>query len=92
MSDTCICIFGRVTDRYKVRGQPVRVHPSVLRCGSQVCRCNKHLLGLGQLVRKSLYDAGLIGYQFGVVGVRCVSLLQSMQYTAQLNSDLRVLQ
>ncbi|EIW59454.1 dihydroxy-acid and 6-phosphogluconate dehydratase [Trametes versicolor FP-101664 SS1] len=31
--------------------------------------CNKHLLGLGQHVRKSLYDAGLIGYQFGVVGV-----------------------
>ncbi|OJT15243.1 hypothetical protein TRAPUB_8165 [Trametes pubescens] len=28
-----------------------------------------HLLGLGQHVRKSLYDAGLIGYQFGVVGV-----------------------
>ncbi|KAI0822240.1 dihydroxy-acid and 6-phosphogluconate dehydratase [Trametes gibbosa] len=34
--------------------------------------CNKHLLGLGQHVRNSLYDAGLIGYQFGVVGVRCV--------------------
>ncbi|KAM5533447.1 hypothetical protein V8D89_012885 [Ganoderma adspersum] len=28
-----------------------------------------HLLGLGQLVKKSLVDAGLIGYQFGTVGV-----------------------
>ncbi|KAI1793411.1 dihydroxy-acid and 6-phosphogluconate dehydratase [Ganoderma leucocontextum] len=31
--------------------------------------CNKHLLGLGQHVKKSLVDAGLIGYQFGTVGV-----------------------
>ncbi|KAF7288505.1 hypothetical protein HMN09_01379500 [Mycena chlorophos] len=31
--------------------------------------CNKHLLGLGHDVRNSLYDSGLIGYQFGVVGV-----------------------
>ncbi|KAI0632081.1 dihydroxy-acid and 6-phosphogluconate dehydratase [Trametes polyzona] len=31
--------------------------------------CNKHLLGLGRHVRDSLYEAGLIGYQFGVVGV-----------------------
>lgn len=38
----------------------VSVHPR---------RCNRHLLGLGQLVKKSLTDAGLIGYQFGTVGV-----------------------
>jgi len=31
--------------------------------------CNRHLLGLGQQVKKSLTDAGLIGYQFGTVGV-----------------------
>lgn len=35
-----------------------------------VARCNKHLLGLGQLVKKSLTDEGIIGYQFGTVGVR----------------------
>jgi dihydroxy-acid dehydratase len=32
-------------------------------------RCNKHLLGLGQRVKKSIDSADLIGYQFGVVGV-----------------------
>lgn len=32
-------------------------------------RCNKHLLGLGQQIKQSLTDAGLIGYQFGTVGV-----------------------
>jgi hypothetical protein len=32
-------------------------------------RCNKHLLGLGQRVKKSIQDAGIIGYQFGTVGV-----------------------
>src|ERR1700728_5310035 len=31
--------------------------------------CNRHLLGLGQQIKKSLYDADLIGYQFGTVGV-----------------------
>lgn len=31
--------------------------------------CNRHLLGLGQEVKKSLTDAGIIGYQFGTVGV-----------------------
>ncbi|KAI0696007.1 dihydroxy-acid/6-phosphogluconate dehydratase [Cytidiella melzeri] len=31
--------------------------------------CNRHLLGLGQNVKKSLTGAGLIGYQFGTVGV-----------------------
>ncbi|TEB39816.1 dihydroxy-acid dehydratase [Coprinellus micaceus] len=31
--------------------------------------CNKHLLGLGQEAKASLIDAGLIGYQFGTVGV-----------------------
>jgi len=31
--------------------------------------CNKHLLGLGQEVRASLYKSDIIGYQFGTVGV-----------------------
>ncbi|RPD62346.1 dihydroxy-acid and 6-phosphogluconate dehydratase [Lentinus tigrinus ALCF2SS1-7] len=31
--------------------------------------CNKHLLGVGQHIKKSLVDAGIIGYQFGTVGV-----------------------
>jgi dihydroxy-acid dehydratase len=31
--------------------------------------CNRHLLGLGQRVKASLSDAGIIGYQFGTVGV-----------------------
>jgi dihydroxy-acid dehydratase len=31
--------------------------------------CNRHLLGLGQRVKSSLSDAGIIGYQFGTVGV-----------------------
>lgn len=31
--------------------------------------CNRHLLGLGQRVKKSVIDAGMIGYQFGTVGV-----------------------
>ncbi|KAH9922838.1 dihydroxy-acid and 6-phosphogluconate dehydratase [Epithele typhae] len=31
--------------------------------------CNKHLFGLGQHVKQSLVDAGIIGYQFGTVGV-----------------------
>ncbi|KAH9936382.1 dehydratase family-domain-containing protein [Fomitopsis serialis] len=35
---------------------------------ASVC-CNKHLLGLGQHVKKSLTDAGIIGYQYGTVGV-----------------------
>lgn len=34
-----------------------------------VSRCNRHLLGLGQKIKKSLYDADVIGYQFGTVGV-----------------------
>jgi dihydroxyacid dehydratase/phosphogluconate dehydratase len=33
-------------------------------------RCNKHLLGLGQRITKSLREAGLVGYQFGTP---CVS-------------------
>ena len=33
------------------------------------CRCNRHLLGLGQHVKRSLTEAGIIGYQFGTVGV-----------------------
>lgn len=32
-------------------------------------RCNRHLLGLGQQIKKSLYDSDVIGYQFGTVGV-----------------------
>ncbi|KAF9029815.1 dihydroxy-acid and 6-phosphogluconate dehydratase [Hymenopellis radicata] len=35
---------------------------------ASVC-CNKHILGLGQDIKSSLKDAGLIGYQFGTVGV-----------------------
>lgn len=31
--------------------------------------CNKHILGLGQRIKKSMAGAGLIGYQFGTVGV-----------------------
>ncbi|KAI0947221.1 hypothetical protein AcV7_009698 [Taiwanofungus camphoratus] len=31
--------------------------------------CNRHLLELGKEVKKSLSDTGLIGYQFGTVGV-----------------------
>nr|ODN87799.1 dihydroxy-acid dehydratase [Cryptococcus depauperatus CBS 7855] len=31
--------------------------------------CNRHILGLGQRVKKSLVEAGIIGYQFGTVGV-----------------------
>ncbi|KAG8930583.1 hypothetical protein FRC02_004004 [Tulasnella sp. 418] len=31
--------------------------------------CNRHLLGLGQRIKKSIANAGLIGYQFGTVGV-----------------------
>ncbi|KAF9483471.1 dihydroxy-acid dehydratase [Pholiota conissans] len=31
--------------------------------------CNKHLLGLGQEIKASLVDSGMIGYQFGTVGV-----------------------
>ncbi|KAL4251227.1 IlvD/Edd family protein [Abortiporus biennis] len=31
--------------------------------------CNRHILGLGQRIKKSLNEAGLIGYQFGTVGV-----------------------
>ncbi|KAI0036461.1 dihydroxy-acid/6-phosphogluconate dehydratase [Vararia minispora EC-137] len=31
--------------------------------------CNRHLLGLGQRIKASLTNAGLVGYQFGTVGV-----------------------
>ncbi|KAF5382711.1 hypothetical protein D9615_002866 [Tricholomella constricta] len=31
--------------------------------------CNKHLLGLGQEIKASLYKSEIIGYQFGTVGV-----------------------
>lgn len=31
--------------------------------------CNKHLLGLGQEVKSSLTRSGIVGYQFGTVGV-----------------------
>ncbi|KIL63201.1 hypothetical protein M378DRAFT_12263 [Amanita muscaria Koide BX008] len=31
--------------------------------------CNKHLLGLGQEIKASIYKSGMIGYQFGTVGV-----------------------
>jgi dihydroxy-acid dehydratase len=32
-------------------------------------RCNRHLLGLGQKITKSLRQANITGYQFGTVGV-----------------------
>lgn len=32
-------------------------------------RCNRHLFDVGKKIKKSLYDANLIGYQFGTVGV-----------------------
>jgi hypothetical protein len=31
--------------------------------------CNGHILGLGQRIKKSLVKAGIVGYQFGTVGV-----------------------
>lgn len=31
--------------------------------------CNQHILGLGRRIKKSLVEAGIIGYQFGTVGV-----------------------
>ncbi|THV00815.1 dihydroxy-acid and 6-phosphogluconate dehydratase [Dendrothele bispora CBS 962.96] len=31
--------------------------------------CNKHLLGLGHEIKQSVENAGVIGYQFGTVGV-----------------------
>jgi dihydroxy-acid dehydratase len=31
--------------------------------------CNRHLLDLGQRAKASLSNAGIIGYQFGTVGV-----------------------
>lgn len=33
-------------------------------------RCNRHLLKLGQDIKKSLVDEDIIAYQFGTVGVR----------------------
>lgn len=36
---------------------------------AELSRCNKHILGLGQRVKESLTKAGIIGYQFGTVGV-----------------------
>lgn len=32
-------------------------------------RCNRHLLGLGKEIKASVCQAGMIGYQFGTVGV-----------------------
>jgi dihydroxyacid dehydratase/phosphogluconate dehydratase len=32
-------------------------------------RCNRHLFDVGKRIKQSLYDADLIGYQFGTVGV-----------------------
>ncbi|KAF8442833.1 dihydroxy-acid dehydratase [Boletus edulis BED1] len=31
--------------------------------------CNRHLLGLGQVIKASIRDSEMIGYQFGTVGV-----------------------
>ena len=36
---------------------------------SAYARCNKHLLGLGQEIKASVHKSGMIGYQFGTVGV-----------------------
>lgn len=33
------------------------------------CSCNKHILGLGQRIKKSLTQADITGYQFGTCGV-----------------------
>src|ERR1700727_3184658 len=41
----------------------------MLKLWSLFSSCNRHLLGLGQQIKKSLYDADVIGYQFGTVGV-----------------------
>jgi len=46
-----------------------KAHPVLLFLSHLYHRCNKHLLGLGQEVKASLTEAGLIGYQFGTVGV-----------------------
>ncbi|KAF8272255.1 dihydroxy-acid/6-phosphogluconate dehydratase [Lactarius quietus] len=35
---------------------------------ASVC-CNRHLLGLGQRAKASLANSGIVGYQFGTVGV-----------------------
>lgn len=32
-------------------------------------RCNRHLLGLGQVIKASIRESEMIGYQFGTVGV-----------------------
>lgn len=32
-------------------------------------RCNKHLLGLGHIIKTSVCESEMIGYQFGTVGV-----------------------
>ena len=44
-------------------------HSHASRRPSFTFRCNKHLLGLGQEIKASLYKSDLIGYQFGTVGV-----------------------
>ena len=31
--------------------------------------CNRHILGLGQRIKKSLVESGIVGYQFGTIGV-----------------------
>lgn len=31
--------------------------------------CNKHILGLGQRIKKSMAASNITGYQFGTVGV-----------------------
>lgn len=31
--------------------------------------CNRHILALGQRIKKSLVNSGIVGYQFGTVGV-----------------------
>lgn len=44
-------------------------HSAFLRATKVSLSCNGHLLGLGQRAKASLSNAGIIGYQFGTVGV-----------------------
>jgi dihydroxyacid dehydratase/phosphogluconate dehydratase len=55
----------------KVRGKPVSFARSIFLYAAErsTWSCNRHLLGLGQRVKASLSNAGVIGYQFGTVGV-----------------------
>jgi dihydroxyacid dehydratase/phosphogluconate dehydratase len=51
------------------RSHSAPAHPLIVLRRYEGNPCNAHLLGLGQKIKKSLHDAGLTGYQYGVVGV-----------------------